>query len=77
MESPRGFFDARKPVIPPYARHSPDSRRFLRLVILNSEMKTTDYTECTDTEDLAQQVLFIQQVNGALLAIPHSICAHL
>jgi hypothetical protein len=39
-------------------------------------MKTTDYMESTDTEDLAKQGLFIQQVNAALLGIPQSICAH-
>jgi hypothetical protein len=38
-------------------------------IILNSEMKTTDYTECTDTEDVMTEELVIQKMSGAGLAI--------
>jgi hypothetical protein len=36
---------------------------------LNSEMKTTDYTESTDTDDVVKEGLFIQQMSGACFAI--------
>ncbi len=40
-------------------------------------MKTTDYTESTDIEDVMKAGLFIQQMSGVCLAIPLQICAHL
>ena len=39
------------------------------LMILNSEMKTTDYTESTDTEDVMYEGLVIQKIRGECLAI--------
>ena len=38
-------------------------------VILNPEMKTTDYTESTDTEEVNKEGLNIQQMSGACLTI--------
>jgi hypothetical protein len=48
------------------------NRGRLRRAKLNlvSEMKTTDYTENTDTEDFSNQGLLIRRMNPACLAIP-------
>jgi hypothetical protein len=38
-------------------------------MILNSEMKTTDFTDSTDREELAKSGLFLQQVKSTSPAI--------